>query len=350
MLLVTAILSSRASSSVDGSFHELRGYSQAWAAHTPTNLAQRTVVAVKGSGNLVAGSDAAGLGPGCRLATVLNLPSCDGLLDSESKHQQHAVHSWLLKALAKPVRPGAAVLVNASFTYQHPLRHGCYFALRKHADAHPNVTFLAVSFHIHNFMPRLGGRSPPNIKWIVMQHVAARWWHGTKGGALPVPYVVDRHEWPAQTQPTPWEQRKLLFFAGHVSRPGPGIPTGYVRRALVAALQNETRATVSAQFLAGDKSVEATQSRSPRLTIEQYIHAAHAHRFCLVSPGDTKASRKLAETMVLAAEGACLPLVIAGTFLPYADELNYTAVVTRAALPRSREAASHLLDRLEQVH
>ena len=116
-------------------------------------------------------------------------------------------------------------VVNASFTYQHPLRHGCYFALRKHADAHPNVTFLAVSFHIQNFMPRQGGRSPPNIKWIVMQHVAARWRHGTKGGALPVPYVVDRHEWPAQTQPTPWEQRKLLFFAGHVSRPGPGIPT-----------------------------------------------------------------------------------------------------------------------------
>eukprot|EP00964_Phaeocystis_antarctica_P156123 scaffold125660_cov60-Phaeocystis_antarctica.AAC.1 len=131
-------------------------------------------------------------------------------------------------------------------------------------------------------------------------------------------------------------QASLLLRPCLETRPGHSH-TGYVRRAWVAALQNETRVTVSAQFLAGDKSVEATQSRTPRLTIEQYIHAAHAHRFCLVSPGDTKASRKLAETMVLAAESACLPLVIAGTFLPYADELNYTAVVTRAALPRSRE-------------
>ena len=307
----------------------------AWQ-RTPINLAQP----------LVAGSAAASPGPGCRLATVLNLPSCDGLLDSGTKHGQYAVHSWLLKALAAPVRPGAAVLVNASFTFPHPLRPGCYSALRRHADAHPNVTFLAVSFHTSDFLPnsavgRHAGPSPSNVKWIVMEPTG-----GKTGSILPMPYVVDRHKWPAQTlRPTPWEQRKLLFFAGHVSKPGWWIPTGSVRRALVVALKNETRATVSAQFLA---HVEANQS-SPRLTIQQYVRAAHEHRFCLVSPGDTPSTRKLAETMVLAAEGACLPLVIARTFLPYVDELNYTAVVTSAPLPRSREAASRLLDRLEQV-
>ena len=162
-----------------------------------------------------------------------------------------------------------------------------------------------------------------------------------------MPYVVDKHGWPAQPRRIPWRQRKLLFFAGRISRAGGHIPTGGVRRALVTQLDNgDPRVTVNAQYVAVNGRGGAKRS-SQRLTMAEYVQAAHAHRFCVVSPGDTPSTRKLAETMVLAAQGACLPLFITGTFLPYSDVLNYSRVGVMAPIPRSGAATDRLLERLD---
>ena len=236
--------------------------------------------------------------------------------------------------------------MNASFTFRHAQRYPCYLELRRHAAANPNATFVAVSFHTSFFIPRYAGPSPPNVKWVVMEPP------GRCNASLPMPYVVDKHGWPAQPRRIPWRQRKLLFFAGHISRAGGGIPTGGVRRALVTQLDNgDPRVTVNAQYC--QRAVRACQPlgganrSSQRLTMAEYVQAAHAHRFCVVSPGDTPSTRKLAETMVLAAQGACLPLFITGTFLPYSDVLNYSRVGVMAPIPRSGAATDRLLERLD---
>ena len=104
--------------------------------------------------------------------------------------------------------------------------------------------------------------------------------------------------------------------------------------------------TVNAQYVAV-KGLDGAKRSSQRLTMAEYVQAAHAHRFCVVSPGDTPSTRKLAETMVLAAQGACLPLFITGTFLPYSDVLNYSRVGVMAPIPRSGAATDRLLERLD---
>ena len=116
---------------------------------------------------------------------------------------------------------------------------------------------------------------------------------------------------------------------------------------MVTQLDNgDPRVTVNAQYVAVNGRGGAKRS-SQRLTMAEYVQAAHAHRFCVVSPGDTPSTRKLAETMVLAAQGACLPLFITGTFLPYSDVLNYSRVGVMAPIPRSGAATDRLLERLD---
>jgi len=275
----------------------------------------------------------------CGPARVLNLPSCNGMLDVEDEQNQHAVHTWLLRALAAHVRPGKTIFVNASFTFRHAQRYPCYFSLREHAEASPDVTYLAVSFQASLFIPRSAekGPGPLNIKWVVMEPTAGG---RSRMPLLHAPHVVTGYKWPA-TQTVPWGQRKLLFFAGHIARAGGNTKTGWVRQTLLEYLANETRVTVNAQDI-GPLS-------SSRLKIDQYVLAAHAHRFCVVSPGDTPSTRKVAETIVLAARGACLPLVFEKTFLPYADELNYTRAITLARVPDSQQATQNLLAKLERV-
>ena len=233
--------------------------------------------------------------------------------------------------------------------------------------AHPNVTFLAVSFERSKFFPMFAGKIPSNnVKWIVMEGVMER----ERLPQVTMPYVIDMHGWPGKECHTPWDKRKLLLFAGRI--PHKRVPKWKFRQSLLRNLQDDRRVTVNAQFTVNAKFIGnahyvaaglANQS-SPRLTRKEYVALAHAHRFCVVSPGDTASSSKLAETMVLAAEGACLPLIIWGTTLNYVDvsvrarfpraafeshELNYTRVASFAELPKGPEAAKRLLKRLGRV-
>ena len=65
-----------------------------------------------------------------------------------------------------------------------------------------------------------------------------------------------------------------------------------------------------------------------------YLEQAMRHKFCLVAPGDTRTTRKLAEAFALAAAGGCLPVIVlpsvlpsvAHGMLPYLDWLDYCSV------------------------
>jgi hypothetical protein len=63
------------------------------------------------------------------------------------------------------------------------------------------------------------------------------------------------------------------------------------------------------------------------MSSEAYARALFDHRFCIVSPGDTRSTKKLAETIVIGSYGGCVPLVHRSTTLPYVDRLNYSAAV-----------------------
>ena len=47
-----------------------------------------------------------------------------------------------------------------------------------------------------------------------------------------------------------------------------------------------------------------------------YLEQAMRHKFCLVAPGDTRTTRKLAEAFALAAAGGCLPVIVSRHFHP----------------------------------
>ena len=303
-------------------------------------------------------------------ATILNLRGCYGLLDKD-EHEQFSVHAWLLKAaIASFSLP--FTFVNASFTYRSKRRYTCYRQLLEYADADPNATFVAVSYSTATFIPDHAARnhlkgsasprpllrvrspkrnpSPPglrNIKWVVMEpckilYDPKKQTSRRREGTVQMPYVVDKHGWPNAPRRIPWQQRSLLLFAGRI--PKFLRKPGSVRRLLMAQFRGDPRVTSNAQYV--DPAQAPPGNLSRRWTLEEYVQIAYAHRFCVVSPGDTPSTHKLAETMVLAAEGGCLPLLIQGIFLPYSDVLNYSSVGVRAPIPRTREATDLLLERL----
>lgn len=231
---------------------------------------------------------------------ALTLTPCRGMLDV-SRTDMYSVHHWLMEAVSfEPSRD--VVVVNASFTTRHSQRYPCYEALVAHATRRPNASFLAVSFHISTFIPRYASPgSPPNVRWLVMEPTYPN------VAQLVVPYVMLKPTLPS-TQ-TPWTARRLVLFAGH-------MPKLYLSR---------TRARIAHVLKA---SPEATTALGPlRMSSEEYARALFDHRFCIVAPGDTLSTKKLAETIVVGSYGGCVPLVHRSTTLPYADRFDYAAAV-----------------------
>lgn len=59
------------------------------------------------------------------------------------------------------------------------------------------------------------------------------------------------------------------------------------------------------------------------------------HKFCVVVEGDTKSTKKIAEIMVVGANGGCIPLLIRGVTKPYTQNLY-----TRSTIEVSRDDSS----------
>ena len=255
---------------------------------------------------------------------ILNLRGCDGLLDPYET-QQHAVHAWIMRAVVREASVTDASnscwhVLNASFTYRHPARYACYDSLVTHARAQRNTSILAVSFHISTFIPRYAARAhdiPSNIRWVVMENTYPR------VPQLVIPYVttapkVDRH--------VPWQQRSLLLFAGHLPKP----QFSRARRDAHHALQRVANITLALG--------------AERMSSKAYLRATQTHKFCLVAPGDTHGTRKLAETISIGAHGGCVPLILSGTALPYTELVNYSGIAYRAS-----SITPTLLARLREV-
>ena len=105
--------------------------------------------------------------------------------------------------------------------------------------------------------------------------------------------------------PLPWSKRSLVFMAGHV----PKMKFSTVRRNAINFLKTVPNATV----------VEPPA----RLSLRDYIRAVESHKFCVVAPGDTHSTHKLAETITLGALGGCVPLLLSSLTKPYSSILNY---------------------------
>ena len=114
-----------------------------------------------------------------------------------------------------------------------------------------------------------------------------------------IPYVVTRKDF-IDTPVVPWEKRALILIAGHI----PKQKFSLVRANTAKALENVSDATVSVG--------------KNNLTKNNYKKAVFAHKFCVVAQGDTRSTKKVAEIMVVGANGGCIPLFIRGTVKPYA--------------------------------
>lgn len=225
---------------------------------------------------------------------VLNIPKCMNLNDSYSPMAPHSVHSWLIKAAPNVNCSSNVYYVNASFTFRHSLRYSCYKSLVERANTQTNSIFLATSFHISFFIPRYHPKkSPSNIVWFVMEptypHVPQ----------FVIPYVVTRKDFIGMHF-VPWDKRALILIAGHI----PKSKFSLVRANVAKALGNVSDATVSVS--------------KNSLSKNNYTKAVFTHKFCVVAQGDTGATKKVAEIMVVGANGGCIPLFVHGVVKPYA--------------------------------
>ena len=101
------------------------------------------------------------------------------------------------------------------------------------------------------------------------------------------------------------------------------------------------------------------ESDHRHLSHAEYLSAAMSHRFCLVPPGDTTSTVKIAEAMAIGAAGGCLPvLVLRGekslkqtvrATLPYSRWLDYCRVAFLVREADARGRPLQLLDWLESV-
>lgn len=229
--------------------------------------------------------------------TVLNLAECSGMLDRDES-AQHSVHHWLMRAAVEKGPRASITILNASFTERHPKRYPCYAAFVLAAIANPSTRFAGVSFHTSFFMPRYGHPTAPrNIWWAVMEPTRP------SVPQIVTPYVVSS---PFVDRPIPWKDRSLLFIAGHIPK--------------------RKFSSVRAQAVAFLKTVpDATARNAERLNKTEYARMMTRHKFCVVAPGDTPSTHKLAETIVWGARGACIPFILGRLVKPYSTILNYAS-------------------------
>lgn len=222
---------------------------------------------------------------------IVSHSACAGLRHREVGEAagQSAMFGWLAKAAADIAAVEGVCLWDADLTTGHKARHPCTHALYAHASASPNTTFVAISAHFHNFIPRYVGRpAPANILWPVIETTHPR-----------VPQTVVPYNIPplATVLATPeWEGRPMLLFAGHV----PKAKLSSVRESLAQRLQP----------WAGHNAT--LRLGAERLAPEQYWQEMMQHKFCLIARGDTPSTRKVGEAFVVAARGGCLPIFVQG--------------------------------------
>ena len=91
---------------------------------------------------------------------------------------------------------------------------------------------------------------------------------------------------------------------------------------------------------------------------EDYLQQAMRHRFCVVAPGDTWTTAKLAETIAVGAAGGCLPLLVlpsvadVPSVLPFTRWLDYcrlSFVVFEAALMHRQGGMGLVISKLLRV-
>ena len=87
------------------------------------------------------------------------------------------------------------------------------------------------------------------------------------------------------------------------------------------------------------------------LSQADYYAKAMAHRFCIVAPGDYVSTRKVTESIAIAAAGGCLPLFVGedNSQRPYADHVNYCSVGFIISTWQAEHALAGVLHRLSAV-
>ena len=267
------------------------------------------------------------------------LASSSSTLENNPAHttSQYRVHHFLEttlrthKSRVYDLAKANIVFFNASFSFRHSLRYKCYDALNDYASR-TNLLVFAVSFGATTFFPHFAGPHKPNVRWITMQEVG----HHT---SLPVPFAIFEPRWLVypdglhKKKPPAWDDRKLVFFAGHL----PKKKYSTVRITVYRLLQNKPYASIHGTGL----HENITQSR---LTYDQFVDESMSHKFCIVASGDNFATPKFAESLLFAAKGGCLPIFVPGQKgkYPFEDRFNL-----RNLIPYSR--AGDIVDTVEKL-
>tara|TARA_B100001989_G_scaffold250278_1_gene227086 strand:+ start:3617 stop:4231 length:615 start_codon:yes stop_codon:yes gene_type:complete len=140
-----------------------------------------------------------------------------------------------------------------------------------------------------------------------------------------IPYVATKKDI-VDMSPVPWNKRKLIILAGHV----PKLKFSTVRAKVAQTLKNVANATV----LVGKN----------RLSEKDYKKSVLKHKFCVVAAGDTRSTKKVAEMMVIGANGGCIPLLINGVTKPYTQNLYTQSTFEVSRLDSSTISFIHTIN------
>lgn len=274
----------------------------------------------------------------------------------------HNVFFWVERSLrsypwlVSNASDAELVFVNASFNPHDKKTNSNDRACRdamQDALARVSSPVFGVSFHIsghdRSMLLRVR-RNQPVDAWIVMEPR-----HPPPGTNIVIaPYVVcnKRAEAVAQRTFLEWGARKLLFFAAHIPKTYMKNWFGWrtqIRFNLWKELHSSPDVSIYptwASCAPGRCDPLYYNHTSHRLSHRDYIRLAMTHRFCVVAPGDTLSTKKVAETVHLLALGGCVPLILGGvSHLPYSSWIKYDRLAVVAPPHDSR----YDLDRLRRV-
>lgn len=116
------------------------------------------------------------------------------------------------------------------------------------------------------------------------------------------------------------------MYAHHTScAAGAGSSTREMQRVFEANCRTYRSVDFSLEY-------DDMQRDTRRLSHDEYLAHAMAHRFCLVAPGDSASTHKIAESIALGGAGGCVPVFVVGggcstdaarRVLPYTRWLDY---------------------------
>ena len=255
--------------------------------------------------------------------------------------------------------PAAAdlIFVNASLNpYDKKAQRGDSACKKAMLDGLTRISkpVFGVSFHISGhgkgvLLFKKGSRPP--TAWITMEP-----WNqaNPQTRVVVAPYVVrnDRSRLMMEQRRLAWRSRKLLFFASYIPKTYMVAWFGW-RTQIRFNLWKELRASpdVTVRLSWGSCAPGRCDPlyynhTSSRLSPHEYLDMAMKHRFCVVAPGDTLSTKKLAETVWILASGGCVPLILGGTsHLPYSSWIKYE----RLAVVAPPHDSSYDLEKLRNV-